>query len=76
MSFVNDCRANCDLKSTAYFASNDIFFQQIQNATIIQIVIVVVTTRSRFVLKDNATVGVSSFRLEIATKPYIGGELV
>lgn len=52
------------------------FFQQIQNATIIQIVIVVVTTRSRFVLKDNATVGVSSFRLEIATKPYIGGELV
>lgn len=64
------------VKNTAYFASNDIFFHQIQNATIIQIVINVVTTRNRFVLKDNATVGVSSFRLEIATKLCISGELV
>lgn len=79
LSFISDCTANYGLKSKAYFASNDIFFQQIQDAINIQIVthITVVTTIGRFVPKDNATVEVSSLTLEIATHvPCIGVELV
>lgn len=72
--FINNCLANFDLKSTAYFASNYIFIQHIQDAIYIQIVIItVVTTRGRFVPKDNATVEVCPLTLKIAKHvPCIG----
>lgn len=74
MPFISNCLANFDIKSTPYFASNYIFIQHIQDAVYIQIVITVVTTRGRFVPKDNATVEVCPFTLKIAKHvPCIGG---